>query len=205
MFDALGRGAEGIIQRHNMRCVSCKMCARRLSIRHDLHRHAVVLTRSTATPVSIITIPHHRVWPAAPRGHSNIGSLIRTKRMYISSTCTWQHVPGAGSDRRWPHERQHGPDRVLIVPRVCCSRAIAGLLTTWVDRKVTALVQMRVGPPFLQPFYDIRKLLIKETCVPEDGANRSVPAGAITGSRRCHTGIHDPVAHLAGCAGHVYR
>ena len=48
--------------------------------------------------------------------------------------------------------------------------ALAGLLTSWVDRKVTALVQMRVGPPFLQPFYDIRKLLIKETCVPADGA-----------------------------------
>ncbi len=48
--------------------------------------------------------------------------------------------------------------------------AVAGLLTSWVDRKVTALVQMRVGPPFLQPFYDIRKLLIKETCVPEGGA-----------------------------------
>ena len=48
--------------------------------------------------------------------------------------------------------------------------AVAGLLTSWVDRKVTALVQMRVGPPFLQPFYDIRKLFIKETCVPEDGA-----------------------------------
>ena len=48
--------------------------------------------------------------------------------------------------------------------------AIAGLLTTWVDRKVTALVQMRVGPPFLQPFYDIRKLFIKETLVPEGGA-----------------------------------
>jgi NADH-quinone oxidoreductase subunit H len=48
--------------------------------------------------------------------------------------------------------------------------AIAGLLTSWVDRKVTALVQMRVGPPFLQPFYDIRKFFIKETCVPEDGA-----------------------------------
>jgi NADH-quinone oxidoreductase subunit H len=48
--------------------------------------------------------------------------------------------------------------------------AVAGLLTSWVDRKVTALVQMRVGPPFLQPFWDIRKLFIKETCVPEDGA-----------------------------------
>ncbi len=48
--------------------------------------------------------------------------------------------------------------------------AVAGLFTSWVDRKVTALVQMRVGPPFLQPFHDIRKLLIKETCVPEGGA-----------------------------------
>ena len=46
----------------------------------------------------------------------------------------------------------------------------AGLLTSWVDRKVTAMVQMRVGPPFLQPLYDLRKLLIKETCVPEGGA-----------------------------------
>jgi NADH-quinone oxidoreductase subunit H len=48
--------------------------------------------------------------------------------------------------------------------------AVAGLLTSWVDRKVTALVQMRVGPPFLQPFFDIRKLFIKETCVPADGS-----------------------------------
>jgi len=48
--------------------------------------------------------------------------------------------------------------------------AVAGLLTSWVDRKVTAMVQMRVGPPLLQPLYDLRKLLIKETCVPEGGA-----------------------------------
>ena len=48
--------------------------------------------------------------------------------------------------------------------------AVAGLLTSWVDRKVTAMVQMRVGPPLLQPFYDIRKFFIKETCVPAGGA-----------------------------------
>jgi NADH-quinone oxidoreductase subunit H len=48
--------------------------------------------------------------------------------------------------------------------------ALAGLFTSWVDRKVTAMVQMRVGPPLLQPFHDIRKLFIKETCVPEGGA-----------------------------------
>ena len=57
----------------------------------------------------------------------------------------------------------------LIFPGLLFT-AIAGLLTSWVDRKVTAMVQMRVGPPFLQPFYDIRKLFIKETCVPEGGA-----------------------------------
>ena len=48
--------------------------------------------------------------------------------------------------------------------------AAAGLLTSWVDRKVTAMVQMRVGPPMLQPFYDLRKFFIKETCVPAGGA-----------------------------------
>ena len=58
---------------------------------------------------------------------------------------------------------------LLLFPGLLFTIA-AGLLTSWVDRKVTALVQMRVGPPFLQPFYDIRKLFIKETCVPEGGA-----------------------------------
>lgn len=44
--------------------------------------------------------------------------------------------------------------------------AVAGLVTSWIDRKVTARVQMRVGPPFLQPFYDVAKYMIKETTVP---------------------------------------
>ncbi|MGR8918383.1 MAG: complex I subunit 1 family protein [Gammaproteobacteria bacterium] len=48
--------------------------------------------------------------------------------------------------------------------------ATAGLVTSWVDRKLTARVQMRAGPPLLQPFYDVGKLLIKETCVPAGGA-----------------------------------
>ncbi|MCK5117683.1 MAG: NADH-quinone oxidoreductase subunit H [Candidatus Aegiribacteria sp.] len=44
--------------------------------------------------------------------------------------------------------------------------AILGLITSWIDRKVTARVQYRVGPPFLQPVYDIVKLLGKETVIP---------------------------------------
>lgn len=44
--------------------------------------------------------------------------------------------------------------------------AVIGLAASWVDRKVTARLQYRVGPPLLQPFLDIVKLLGKETLVP---------------------------------------
>lgn len=44
--------------------------------------------------------------------------------------------------------------------------AIIGLLASWIDRKVTARVQYRVGPPLLQPLIDIIKLLGKETLIP---------------------------------------
>jgi len=43
---------------------------------------------------------------------------------------------------------------------------IIGMLASWIDRKVTARVQWRVGPPVLQPFYDIVKLMGKETIIP---------------------------------------
>ena len=43
---------------------------------------------------------------------------------------------------------------------------IIGLLASWIDRKVTAKVQYRVGPPLLQPLIDIVKLLGKETLIP---------------------------------------
>ena len=47
---------------------------------------------------------------------------------------------------------------------------VFGILFSWIDRKVTARVQWRVGPPFLQPFYDAAKLFIKDISVP-NGAN----------------------------------
>jgi NADH-quinone oxidoreductase subunit H len=49
--------------------------------------------------------------------------------------------------------------------------AVIGLLASWIDRKVTARVQYRVGPPILQPLIDIAKLLGKETLIPA-GASR---------------------------------
>ena len=53
----------------------------------------------------------------------------------------------------------------LIMPGLLFT-AFIGLLSTWVDRKVTARLQWRVGPPIYQPFADIFKLLGKETFIP---------------------------------------
>jgi NADH-quinone oxidoreductase subunit H len=44
--------------------------------------------------------------------------------------------------------------------------AIIGLFASWIDRKLTARIQYRVGPPLLQPLYDVLKLLGKETLIP---------------------------------------
>lgn len=48
---------------------------------------------------------------------------------------------------------------------------VAGAFLSWFDRKMTARVQFRKGPPLLQPFYDFFKLLlVKETILPKHGS-----------------------------------
>jgi NADH-quinone oxidoreductase subunit H len=53
----------------------------------------------------------------------------------------------------------------LIFPGFLFS-AVIGLIAGWIDRKVTARVQWRVGPPWYQNFVDLLKLLGKETILP---------------------------------------
>jgi len=48
--------------------------------------------------------------------------------------------------------------------------ALLGLTIGWVDRKVSARFQYRIGPPFLQNFNDFFKLLGKETLIVKEGA-----------------------------------
>ena len=43
-----------------------------------------------------------------------------------------------------------------------------GLIYKGIDRKISAHMQGRIGPPIVQPFRDIRKLFIKENIIPEN-------------------------------------
>lgn len=45
---------------------------------------------------------------------------------------------------------------------------VGGLFFLGIDRKVSAHMQARIGPPIRQPFRDVRKLLIKQSVVPEN-------------------------------------
>ncbi|MCM2267306.1 MAG: NADH-quinone oxidoreductase subunit H [Elusimicrobiales bacterium] len=45
--------------------------------------------------------------------------------------------------------------------------AVYGMFLQWVDRKLCAVMQNRMGPPWFQPFADFIKLLAKEVIVPD--------------------------------------
>jgi len=57
---------------------------------------------------------------------------------------------------------------LLIFPGLLFT-SVLGLLVGWVDRKVSARFQFRVGPPLFQNFNDFFKLLGKETIIVKDG------------------------------------
>ncbi len=55
---------------------------------------------------------------------------------------------------------------LLVFVAAALGTLVLGLLLRYVDRKVTARVQWRVGPPWYQPFADVIKLLGKENLMP---------------------------------------
>jgi len=72
---------------------------------------------------------------------------------------------------------------ILIFPGFVFT-AIIGLVASWIVRKVSALVQWRVGPKLYQPLVDVLKLLGKETLIPRDSQKTlffAAPLVALTG------------------------
>jgi len=66
---------------------------------------------------------------------------------------------------------------IIVIP----GTVLLGLVASWIVRKVSALVQWRVGPPFCQPFYDVGKLLGKEILVPQEAQRVVFMAAPIVG------------------------
>ena len=54
---------------------------------------------------------------------------------------------------------------ILTIILVLIGAPILGCLLAGIDRKLTSRLQGRVGPPLLQPYYDVRKLLEKDNMV----------------------------------------
>ncbi len=54
---------------------------------------------------------------------------------------------------------------VIIIPFV---GIFLGLLYKGFDRKITAMMQSRIGPPWRQPFRDVSKLFMKENIIPDN-------------------------------------
>jgi len=60
---------------------------------------------------------------------------------------------------------------VLTVVLVLIGAPIIGCLAAGIDRKITARLQGRVGPPILQPYYDVKKLLSKDNMIVNGSQN----------------------------------
>ncbi|OUJ18557.1 NADH dehydrogenase subunit H [Methanonatronarchaeum thermophilum] len=81
-------------------------------------------------------------------------------------------------------------DNILLnlligVPLITIAFIFLGLLYHGIDRKISARMQWREGPPIVQPFYDVRKLLTKKNLVPENAVTwifNSAPIIAIVAS-----------------------
>ncbi len=58
--------------------------------------------------------------------------------------------------------------RMIFTVLIPFAGIFLGLLYKGFDRKVTAMMQSRIGPPLRQPFRDVKKLFMKENIVPDN-------------------------------------
>jgi len=71
--------------------------------------------------------------------------------------------------QRYTHETGRNEMRTLFIYLVFpgfAFTALAGMMASWLERKITARLQWRVGPPWYQSFADMAKLCAKVALVP---------------------------------------
>lgn len=76
----------------------------------------------------------------------------------------------------------------LVFPGFIFS-SVVGLLTVWLDRKISARVQWRQGPPWYQGFADIGKLLYKEVIIPREAFGSGFIAAPLFGLAAVTLGV----------------
>ncbi|MBN2133386.1 MAG: NADH-quinone oxidoreductase subunit H [Sedimentisphaerales bacterium] len=69
---------------------------------------------------------------------------------------------------------------ILVFPGFVFTLAV-GLFASWLVRKVSAVVQYRVGPPIYQPLADVMKLMGKEVLIPQDAHRATFIAAPLVG------------------------
>jgi NADH-quinone oxidoreductase subunit H len=74
---------------------------------------------------------------------------------------------------------------ILFVIVAIVATVAVGLVISWLVRKVSAMVHYRIGPPVLQPVWDVMKLMGKETLIPSEaqrGLFMSAPLVGMAGA-----------------------
>ncbi len=95
-------------------------------------------------------------------------------------TWTWddldEHASAIPGTSIQANEHFANPRHVPDCSPAGCSSCCAGLVYEWVDRKLVARFQNRIGPRWFQPLADMVKLLSKEEIIPE-GVDRCLFIG----------------------------
>lgn len=91
---------------------------------------------------------------------------------------------------------------ILVPVFILIFGTLAGLFFKGIDRKIASYFQARIGPKLRQPYYDIQKLMYKQTIVPENAVGwvfKGAPALAFASSAMLLSYIWMPyIDHIAG-------